>query len=200
MAVTTNKQVFNLPIGSKVTALNNEGELYFRDFYTINFDFLCAAVGMPPNVALQKYDSNFSASRAALKDWENTLAVRRKNFSTEFMQPIYDWFFHVYTLKNIIQAPGYLSGDWMVKTAYRTANFIGVNVPHIDPVKEVQAERLKLGIMGDNIPLTTVEDAVEALGGSDSDSILEQFAQEKKLSEGLGIKPEPVPPPAPTGE
>jgi capsid protein len=197
MAVTTNKSVFNMPIGAKAKALESDGELYYRDFYTINADFLFATLSLPPNVALQKYDSNFSASRAALKDWENTLAVYRAQFSNDFLQHVYNWFLHTFILRNKIQAIGYLSGDSIVRAAYRCAKFTGVNVPHIDPVKEVEAARMKLGELGASIPLITVEDAVQALGGSDADAIMEQFSQEKKYSEELGLKPEPPAPPAP---
>jgi hypothetical protein len=73
-------------------------------------------------------------------------------------------------------------------------------VPHIDPLKEVMAERAKLGTAADAIPLTTVEDATRNLNGGDSDSNMTQFADEyqtaKKLKIPVEMSLKPATPPA----
>lgn len=195
VSATTNKQTINMPVNSSLKSLESKNELYFKDFYNVNMEFVCAALGIPPNVAMSKFDANFSASRAALKDWEHALIVRRNEFSSQYNQTIYDFFLEIEILRNKIQAPGYLlaksRGNYMVVTAYRKARFVGSNVPHIDPVKEVLAERSKLGPLGANIPLTTAERATEALNGGDSDSNFEQFATELEYLESLGLNPKP---------
>ncbi len=195
ISATTNKQTFNMPVNSELKTLESKNELYFKDFYSINMEFVCAALGIPPNVAMSKFDANFSASRAALKDWEHALIVRRNEFSAQFNQTIYNFFLEIEILKNKVQAPGYLvarkQGNIMVLTAYRKARFVGANVPHIDPVKEVNAERLKLGPLGANYPLTTAERATEALNGGDSDSNLEQFASEIEFLNTFELGPKP---------
>lgn len=202
-AATTNKTVINMPIDSEIVALESKNELYFKDFYTVNIDIVCATVGIPPNVAMSKYDSNFSASRAALKDWEHTMNVNRKKFADAFYQKIYNFFFEIEVLKNKISAPGYLqakvSKNYYVIDAYRNARWIGPSVPHIDPVKEVEAERAKLGAAAANIPLTTVERATEVLNGGDSVANVKQFAKELEVAKKLEIIPEApeVLPPAP---
>jgi len=202
VAVSTNKQVFNMPVGSELKSLESKAELHFKDFYGVNTDIVCAAVDIPPNVAMSKYDSNFSASRAALKDWEHTLTVDRQRFAFQFMQPIYNFWLYIEILKNNIQAPGYLKaldeGNLMVIESYTNARFVGSNVPHIDPEKEVRAERLKLGLTGASIPLTTVEAATESLNEGDSDANMAQYALEleesKKLKIEVPIAPAAVPP------
>ena len=65
-------------------------------------------------------------------------------------------------------------------------------MPHIDPFKVVKAERAKLGSKGDDIPLTTVEAATEVVGGGDSDSNLEQFAEELAEAKRLNVVSNPV--------
>ncbi len=189
---STNKQIFNMPVDSEIDTVESKNELYFKDFYNVNIDLICAALQIPPNVALSKYDSNFSASRAALKDWEHSLNVARYNFAEQFYKPIYRFWLHIQYLQNKIQAPGYITAfqqnDWMVIDAYLSARFVGANVPHIDPVKEVTAERLKLGDTGASLPLTTLEAATEALSGGDSDVNMEQYAAELEESKGLGIE------------
>lgn len=191
VAATTNKQVINLPVGATLKSLESKNELYFKDFYSVNIDLVCAALGIPPNVAMSKYDANFSASRAALKDWEYTLIVDRKQFAVQFYKPCFNYWFEVQVLSNKIQAPGYLqarmSKNYMVVEAYRTCRWVGANVPHIDPMKEVNAERAKLGITADAIPLTTVEAATEALNGGDSKANMQQFSKELDQSKKLGV-------------
>lgn len=192
IAATTQKQTYNMPKGAKMVAVESKNELYFKDFYLVNVDIICAACEIPPNVAMSKYDSNFSASRAALKDWENTLNVKRSLFSRQFMHPIYSLFLDTEVMKNKIDSPGYTTAlaerNYMLLEAYRTTRFIGAAVPHIDPVKEVTAERLKLGKAAEHVPLTTVEKSTEMINGGDSESNIEQFSNELKKTESLGIK------------
>jgi capsid protein len=193
VAASTNKNTFNLTKGSSLKSLESKNELYFRDFYSVNFDLICASIGMPPEVAASKYDSNFSSARAAIKDWEHTLMVEREKFAFEFLAPIYRFWLEVEILKNKVNAPGYLqakfSGNQMVLEAYCNARFVGASVPHIDPLKEAEAERLKLGDTGKSIPLTTVEAATENLNGGDSRANMAQYASELQKSKDLKIVP-----------
>lgn len=193
VATTTNKQTFNMPKGSELKSLESKNELYFKDFFTTNANLICASIGIPPEIAFSKYDSNFSASRAALKDWEHTINVNRKKFASQFYQPFYNLWLEIEIMKGNIQAPGYLSAlvkkDIIILESYQSARFVGPGVPHIDPLKEVNAERLKLGTMAAHIPLTTVEASTELLNGGDSDVNMQQFSEEIKFSEGLGITP-----------
>jgi len=94
--------------------------------------------------------------------------------------------FELEVLNKNISAPGYftamLAGDQMTMDAYKAGRFIGANVPHIDPLKEVEAERAKLGPLADQLPLTTVEKSTETLGGGDSENNIKKFS--KELDEG----------------
>lgn len=204
IAATTNKQTFNLPIESTIKEMQSKNELYFKDFYTVNFDIVCACIGIPPNVAMSKYDSNYSASRAAIKDWEHTLKVARKRHANQFEKPVYSFWMHVQILKNIVQAGGFLQAwaqrNWMVIESFLKARFVGPNVPHIDPMKEVQAVRLKLGDTAASMPLTTLEEATEELDGGGSLENMEQFALELQKSKELKIElPKPEVPKIPAG-
>lgn len=198
--VSTNKTTINMPQGAKLAQLESKNELHFADFYTPNADIVYACIGIPPDVARSKYDSNFSASRAAIKDWEHTLNVDRKDFADEFYKNLYQYWFLINVLQNNIKADGYLrafyEGDEITMEAYTSIRMVGATVPHIDPVKEVQAARLKLGAMSGNIPLTTIENAIEGLSGGEAEEVFEQFGEEitraKKLGFGVTINPEKV--------
>lgn len=204
VAATTNKQTFNMPIDSELKTLESKNELYFKDFYDKNIDLFCASIGIPPNVAMSLYNDSFSASRAATKDWEHTIEVHRSNFTEQFYQPIYDFWLTLQTVKNKITAPGYLEAflknEIMVMEAYRKCRFTGKMFPHIDPLKEANAERIKLGPLGAAIPLTTIERATEVLQGGDSESNMRQFAKEVEEAKTLGLKQEPVVTALPVGK
>lgn len=191
VSVSSNKQVINMPIGSKMKSVDSQNELFFKEFYETNANIICSSIGIPPNVAFSIYNDSFSASRAATKDWEHTIEVERDNFQTQFYNPIYSFWLYTEILKNNIQAPGYLQAvlkkDWVVQESYSNARFTGPMFPHIDPLKEVQAERLKLGVTSVGIPLTSVQDSVEKLNGGDSDSNMRQYAEELKEAVKLGI-------------
>lgn len=192
VAASTNKTALFMPRGQKLENINaGSGQLYFKDFYSPNVELLCAALRIPPNVALSKYTDSFSASRAATKDWEHTLRIRRKKFASEFYKPIYQLFLHLQVLKNGLDAPGYLlawyNNNNMAVDAYTCAHFTGPMFPHIDPLKEVKAEREKLGPLGANIPLTTVERAIENVSEGYSDSVIEQFHEELEMTRELGL-------------
>ena len=194
IAVSMNKQVYNMPVDSKIVSTDTKSDIHFQDFYMPNVNVICSAIGIPPEVALSKYDSNFSASRAALKDWEHTINVERKKFSDQFYKKIFSFWLELEVLKNNIQAPGYINllmtQNEIGIAAYQQSRFVGANVPHIDPVKEVAAERLKLGKSGENIPLTTAEAATEALNGGDYQSNVTQYATELEETKTAGITTE----------
>lgn len=197
VTMSTNKQTFNMPVDSELVSLESKTELTFAEFYKTNNDIICSAVGIPPDVALSIYNNSFSASRAATKDWEHTMDVCRQDFNRQFYQRIYDIWLHLEILKNKISVPGYLiafaKDNYMALAAVRSADFTGAKFPHIDPVKEVTAERLKLGTLGAHMPLTTVEASTDALMEGDSTSNIEQFSKELEEAATLNIKP-PAPP------
>lgn len=192
VSATTNKQAWNLPIGSKMEVLDSKAELFFKEFYETNAYIICASVGIPPNVAFSIYNDSFSASRAATKDWEHTMDIERKRFQEQFYEPILAFWMHTEIIKNKIQAPGYLrafaENNFMVTEAYLNSRFTGSKFPHIDPLKEAKAERLKLGTYGDDLPLTTLEAATEALMAGDSKSNVEQFIKELASAADLYAK------------
>lgn len=192
---TTNKQTYNMPNGAKMKALESKQELSFAEFYSANFDIVCAVVGYPPEVILSKYNSNYSASRAAIKDFEHTIITQRQSFSEQFYQTVYNFCLDVWVLQGLVKLPGYevalMNKNQLALSAFRFAKFSGDVVPHIDPAKEVKAWREKLGEDSKNMPLCTVAEAMEALaqlGGTDFNSTIQQYAKELEVGKSLGIE------------
>ena len=186
---TSGKQVYNMPIGATLKALDSKNDLYFTDFYSTNFEILCATIGIPPEVALNKYTSSFSSSRGAIKNWEHKVFFDRRKDSIEIYQPFYNYWLEMEIYNNRVNAPGYVISkkidDFYIVESYQKARFIGSQMASIDPLKEVQAARAKLG--DQTTPLTTYERATEALNEGDFETNINQASLERVLSTNLGF-------------
>lgn len=183
VATMTQKSTINMPVGAMLKMHAAAQELGFKDFYTTNIQFVCAAMNIPYEVALSMYNSNYSASRAAIKEWEHSMKFDRQSFSEQYYQPYYNLWLEMAVLSGKINAPGYIKAinekNVMAIGAYSSARFLGENVPHIDPVKEVVASRLKLG--DDFTPLTNYDQETEALGSGDFNQNIEKVKAQKEL-------------------
>ena len=192
---TKAKNVKQLPKGQTIKAFGESQDMHFNEFYTPIAESQASTLGMPPEVAFMKYGGSFSSSRAGLKDWEHTLMVDRYAYAIQYNQRIYAVWFLLEVLNNKIDAKGFLkawlSDNYMVVSAYLSASWVGANVPHIDPVKEVKAEREKLGGLAVNAPLTSIEASTMALNGGEYRDNVQQFALElqEMTQNGLQIEP-----------
>lgn len=189
IARTTDKTTINMPNGAKLEALESRSEINYEPLFNAIFTQIAAALDMPPEVALQKFSSNYSASRAAMKIWEYMVKIDRARFANEFYKPFYDLFFYCEVLRGNITAPGFINAcdqnDFMTIGAYTKSRFEGVNMPHIDPLKEVNAIRKMLGDKWADIPLISLAKATTELNQGDwwvNYSEFEQEITDNKLS------------------
>lgn len=180
---TTAKQAFNMPIGSELKVLDSDAEFNYDKFLNSVFDHLCAALDIPPEVALQKYSSNYSASRAAINAWQYIIKIYRQKFAEEFYQPYYELFFYCQCLMGKLEGSyDYInvaeSEDFLLKDAFTNARFLGVNMPHIDPLKEVKAVRELLGSKNADVPLISFDQATEQLNQGDWEENFSKYSAE----------------------
>ncbi len=184
IAATTSKQTFNMPIGSQLKALSSVTEIQFEQFTKSVFYFLCAAVEIPPEVALQQYEQNYSSSRAAINGWGYIVDIYREKFSEKFYQPFYNLWLEIEVIKKKVKAEGFIKAlredNFMITEAYSTAKFEGVNMPHIDPLKEVKAVREMLG-KDNKDPLISREKAAKILNQGDWQKNFEKYESESEI-------------------
>lgn len=181
----------HMPKGQKLNSFDTKRpNVNYTNFLDGSMKYNTASIGVPFEVALMQFSNNFSASRAALKMFEVILQNNRQfTIIDYFYQPVYEQMFELECLKGNIQAPKYLqlkNDDGYLDNAYTKAKFVGVKIPHIDEVKEVNAvlSKLKGG-------LTTFEQALEDLGITlDFDSIIERrkIEEEKIKKAGLNFE------------
>lgn len=178
-----------LPKGQKLSSFDTKRpNTNYTAFVDGSMKYICAACEIPFEVALMTFSNNFSASRASLKMFEVILEYVRKNTIVDyFYQIVYSQIFEIACLQGYIQAPKYLelkNDKGFMDNAYTKAKFVGVKIPHIDEVKEVNAvlSKLKGG-------LSTFEQALETLGISiDFDSLIETRQREEQRIKESGLK------------
>ena len=181
---TTSSTVMNLTPGSKLVSLSSPSEGNFNEFFRAVFVVLCASVDIPEEVALQKYEQNYSSSRAAINGWEFLIEVYRKKFANDFYKPFYRVWLEYNILTGNVPSDGFIqaktSNNFMALEAYYCARFLGKKMPHIDPLKEAKAIREMLG--GDETPLISREQATEAMGAGDWHENYKKYEQENELT------------------
>lgn len=184
---TTNGTAYNLPIGAKFKGFSTDAELNFPDFFKSILSYICSQVNMPPEVAMQAFNSNYSASRAAINSWGHTVGIKREQYAKDFYIPIYKLWLELMVLTDKIQIDEFkkaiLTDNEYVIDSFSKCRFIGTNMPHIDPLKEVKAVRAMLG--DETTPLITFDQASEVLNNGEFSENLIKFSEEKKQIDKL---------------
>lgn len=194
IAMTTNKQIVNMPVGAKVHMPEFKSDINFADFYETNGKFFYAALEIPYEIAMMMFTSSFSSSRAAAKIWDHTLYVKSKPIRENFYQPYYNLLLEIAVGQGLLRAEGllqaYAQENYDVIDAYNTMRLIPTKMPHIDPAKEAMAERIKLGDPSKGqLPLISHDRATENLNEGDWVENHEKFQEELKLSSRLTALP-----------
>lgn len=192
--IETGKESFALGVGQEIKPLaKNEAELYFEAFWKTLFECVCAAAGMPPNVVIKRFDTSFSSARAAIKDWQHSLFLKRYTAGIGFNQPWFELQLHIDILLGKISAPGYLKAfsenNIIALAAYRRTRWVGDNVPEIDELKEVKAMREALGTSFDHVPLISMREASQNLGYKDQTMSIKDSGEDLKSAASNGFKP-----------
>jgi len=170
IAETTSNQTFNMPQGAVLKSFTSQMESKYGEFHSNVFDSISAGADIPPEVAMQKYSSNYSASRAAINSFGYIISINRDTFANNFYKPFFKLWLEHQILSGKIEAPGYIENidNFMVTDSYSQCRFTGKNMPHIDPLKEIKAVREMLGVDG-AVPLISREQAVELLNAGQWD-------------------------------
>ena len=136
--------------GLLVSSLNAGEKLQSHDTKRPNVNFntfvdgivkyLAASLGMPIEILHMTFGNNFSASRASLKLYWQSVVVRRDEFTADFKTQVYhSWLLGEVGTGNLILR-GY--EDPNMRAAWQSANWVGIPSPSIDPYKENRGSEL----------------------------------------------------------
>lgn len=132
--------IVDLAQGEKVTPIApTRPNGAFDPFWRSLMGQLAMRTGIPPEVLLKKYESSYTAARAALLQFWKFILVERENLlAPDFCQPIYEAWLSEEVASGRINAPGYFASP-LLRAAYCFCHWVGDNPPILDPLKEVIA-------------------------------------------------------------
>lgn len=136
--------VYNLPPGKDVKTVNPlRSNSQFETFVNTCIMTIASSMGIPKEVLVKKYESNYTAARGALLDFWRTVRVYRTQFNTGFNQPAYEQWLSEAVAAGRIDAPGFFD-DPAVRQAWCGCVWMGASMGHVDPLKEVNAAAARI--------------------------------------------------------
>lgn len=133
-----------------------------------------AALEIPADLLLKRFNASYSASRAALLEAWKAFKMRRAWFTSDFCQPVYEAWLSEAVALGRVAAPGFFASAG-VRAAWLGAEWIGPSQGQLDPVKEITAEVLAI-----EQGITTREQATVKLNGGSWDANMQKLEQENK--------------------
>lgn len=187
--------VYNLPPGKDIKSINPlRSNTQFETFVNTCIMTIASSMGIPKEVLVKKYESNYTAARAALLDFWRTVRVYRTRFNNSFNQPVYEQWLSEAVATGRIDAPGFFD-DPAVRQAWCGCLWMGASMGHVDPLKEVNAAAVRIA---NNI--STQEQEASEYNGNDWTANVRQRKKEMAVLQDMMMPTEPEPEPDNDGE
>lgn len=151
----------------------------FDGFVNALSKYIGAALEIPQELLQKSFNSNYSASRAALMEAWKMFKMRRTWLANDFCQPIYECWLEEAVAKGRIKAPGFFK-DPLIKKMWCRAEWNGPAQGQLDPLKEVNAAAKRV----ENGFSTREKETLELTGG-DFDRNIKQIKSENNMMKGV---------------
>ena len=176
--------IYDLPPGKQVTMANPvRNNSTFESFVSALEEFIGSSMGIPKEVLIKKYDSNYTAARGALLDFWREVRVHRTAFNSSFNQPIYEQWLSEAVAIGRIEAPGFFD-DPAIRQAWCGCDWRGGSMGHVDPLKEVNAAEKRV-----SLNITTQEQEASEYNGNDWNANIRQRRKEiEAISQIVGTE------------
>lgn len=173
--------IYDLPPGKQVTMANPvRNNSTFESFVSALEEFIGSSMGIPKEVLIKKYDSNYTAARGALLDFWREVRVHRTAFNSSFNQPIYEQWLSEAVAIGRIEAPGFFD-DPAIRQAWCGCDWRGGSMGHVDPLKEVNAAEKRV-----SLNITTEEQEASEYNGNDWNANIRQRRKEIEAIAQMG--------------
>lgn len=152
-----------------------------------------ARLEIPFEVLVKHFTASYSASRAALIEAWRYFMGRRKWLADNLCRPLYELFLTEAVFSGRIAAPGFLTGDQLIREAWLGSDWIGDAPGQIDEGKAVAAAKARIDAGFSNEAIETT-----ALTGRDRDSVYRQRKKEieQRRADDMLFTPDAPPDPA----
>lgn len=138
-----------------------------------------AALNVPYEVMINCYNTSYTAARAALLQAWVFFRMWRKWTVDDFAQPVYREWLTDAILMGRIEAPGYFD-DPVIAAAWQRADWHGPSAGQVDPVKEVNAAKVRVAEC-----FSTREKEAAEMTGTDFANNVQQRRREEESMVGL---------------
>lgn len=160
--------IVNLRAKDTVKMLDSKAPTTGYDKFTDAFvSNLAASVRMPVEVLLQKFNANYSASRAALLLFYRVAQIYRQKIDFDFLTPLYENWLAEEIAAGRVDCPGW--SDPIIRAAWCSHDLIAAPVPNIDPLKNALAKEKEL-----ELSITTHDRASFETNGSNGTANIER--------------------------
>lgn len=135
--------IVNLRAKDTIKMLDSKSPPVGYDKFTSAFMAnLAASARMPLEVLQMKFNSNYSASRAALLLFYRVAQIYRQKIDAEFLSPLYENWLAEEIASGRIQCHGW--SDPIIRAAWCSHSLIAAPVPNIDPLKNILSKEKEL--------------------------------------------------------
>ena len=140
---------------------------------------MSANLGISAEVALKRWNASYSASRAALLDAQQGYEIDRALFVDQLVRPLYNAWLDLHA--DELGLSGYYT-DPVRRSAWRCAEWIGEQLPNIDPTKEIDAAAKRVQLC-----VSTLAREAQVATGTDIAANIRQRGYEEKLMREYGL-------------
>lgn len=151
----------------------------YSEFVDHKFAEISANLGISAEVALKRWNASYSASRAALLDAQQGYEIDRALFVDQFLRPLYNAWLDLHA--DELGLTGYYT-DPARRSAWRCAEWIGEQLPNIDPTKEIDAAAKRVQLC-----VSTLAREAQVATGTDIAANIRQRGYEEKLMREYGL-------------
>ena len=164
--------VMNLEAGEELKPFVNTAPSESFDKFVDSFTaYLAAASSIPIEILLQRFNENYSASRAALILFWRIALIWRYEMIVDFLNPVYAAWLAEEIGAGRIAAPGWR--DPVMRAAWLHGNWHGSPIPSIDPLREAKADMLNV-----EMAAQTLDAVARKLNGSSGSANRAQLTRE----------------------
>jgi lambda family phage portal protein len=151
----------------------------YSEFVDHKFSEIASNVGLSAEVVLKRFTQSYSASRASLLDAQRSFEIDRARFVDQFVRPIYNAWLDLHA--DELGLTGYYT-DPRRRSAWRCAEWIGEQLPNIDPTKEIDAAAKRVQLC-----VSTLAREAQQATGTDIAANIRQRGYEEKLMREYGL-------------
>jgi len=137
---------------------------------------------LPFEILVKHFTASYSAARAALLEAFKYYVGRRTWLANGLCSPVYELWLTEAVLIGRVAAPGFLTGDPLIKAAWLGSDWIGKAKGAIDEQKEVGAAQMRV-----DMGVSTLDEETISLTGGDWEKKHPQRAKEHKMRKEAGL-------------